>query len=427
MKNKQNCQSSLVEFSLHFSHTHTQSECDRVFSGILQERESKKSGYYDLPFQSYALQEARAYVKENEPFLDSLSHLVIIGIGGSSLGLKAIDGMLEHLPCRKALKLVFLEHTDPLHIMKALQGVALHNALFIVISKSGTTIETSSLLKYVLEKYRLLENMESKKHLLVITDKASPLESWAKSVDIKHFEIMPNVGGRFSVLSAVGLVPLAILGFDIEALLQGAAKMTQRFFERKEEHILYKALTYAKQKKQIPMNVLFSYSSLFTQFNAWYVQLWGESLGKINASGEKVGLTPIALIGSIDQHSFLQLIVQGVRDKSVTFLSLNPAHSLRPQIPNVKIPHLESTDFVNNQSFATLLHNQRLATMQTIENEGITTDCIEVMRLCEESVGILIAYFELLTSCVGNIFEIDTYNQPGVEFGKVRLKKLFQS
>ena len=352
---------------------------------------------------------------------------MIIGIGGSSLGLKAIDGMLEHLPCRNALKLVFLEHTDPLHIVKALQGVALHNALFVVISKSGTTIETSSLLKYVLERYKVLESAEGKRHLLVITDKDSPLEAWAKSVKVKYFEIMPNVGGRFSILSAVGLVPLAILGFDIEALLQGAAKMTQGFFERKEEHILYKALTYAKQREHIPMNVLFSYSSLFRQFNAWYVQLWGESLGKINVNGEKVGLTPIALIGSIDQHSFLQLIVQGVRDKSVTFLSLNPAHSLKPSIPDIRIPYLESTDFVNNQSFATLLHNQRLATMQTIENEGITTDCIEVMGLCEESVGILIAYFELLTSCVGNIFEIDTYNQPGVEFGKVRLKKLFES
>nr|WP_317404819.1 glucose-6-phosphate isomerase [uncultured Helicobacter sp.] len=424
MENKQDC---MVNFSLHFNHTHSQSECDGVFNGILQERESKKSGYYDLPFKSCALQEARAYVKENEQFLDSLSHLVIIGIGGSSLGLKAIDGMLEHLPCRNALKLVFLEHTDPLHIVKALQGVALHNALFIVISKSGTTIETSSLLKYVLERYKVLESAEGKRHLLVITDKDSPLEAWAKSVKVKYFEIMPNVGGRFSILSAVGLVPLAILGFDIEALLQGAAKMTQGFFERKEEHILYKALTYAKQREHIPMNVLFSYSSLFRQFNAWYVQLWGESLGKINVNGEKVGLTPIALIGSIDQHSFLQLIVQGVRDKSVTFLSLNPAHSLKPSIPDIKIPYLESTDFVNNQSFATLLHNQRLATMQTIENEGITTDCIEVMGLCEESVGILIAYFELLTSCVGNIFEIDTYNQPGVEFGKVRLKKLFES
>lgn len=424
MENKQDC---MVNFSLHFNHMHSQSECDGVFDGILQERESKKSGYYDLPFKSCALQEARAYVKENEQFLDSLSHLVIIGIGGSSLGLKAIDGMLEHLPCRNALKLVFLEHTDPLHIVKALQGVALHNALFVVISKSGTTIETSSLLKYVLERYKVLESAEGKRHLLVITDKDSPLEAWAKSVKVKYFEIMPNVGGRFSILSAVGLVPLAILGFDIEALLQGAAKMTQGFFERKEEHILYKALTYAKQREHIPMNVLFSYSSLFRQFNAWYVQLWGESLGKINVNGEKVGLTPIALIGSIDQHSFLQLIVQGVRDKSVTFLSLNPAHSLKPSIPDIKIPYLESTDFVNNQSFATLLHNQRLATMQTIENEGITTDCIEVMGLCEESVGILIAYFELLTSCVGNIFEIDTYNQPGVEFGKVRLKKLFES
>ena len=424
MENKQDC---MVNFSLHFNHTHSQSECDGVFNGILQERESKKSGYYDLPFKSCALQEARAYVKENEQFLDSLSHLVIIGIGGSSLGLKAIDGMLEHLPCRNALKLVFLEHTDPLHIVKALQGVALHNALFVVISKSGTTIETSSLLKYVLERYKVLESAEGKRHLLVITDKDSPLEAWAKSVKVKYFEIMPNVGGRFSILSVVGLVPLAILGFDIEALLQGAAKMTQGFFERKEEHILYKALTYAKQREHIPMNVLFSYSSLFRQFNAWYVQLWGESLGKINVNGEKVGLTPIALIGSIDQHSFLQLIVQGVRDKSVTFLSLNPAHSLKPSIPDIKIPYLESTDFVNNQSFATLLHNQRLATMQTIENEGITTDCIEVMGLCEESVGILIAYFELLTSCVGNIFEIDTYNQPGVEFGKVRLKKLFES
>lgn len=424
MENKQDC---MVNFSLHFNHTHSQSECDGVFDGILQERESKKSGYYDLPFKSCALQEARAYVKENEQFLDSLSHLVIIGIGGSSLGLKAIDGMLEHLPCRNALKLVFLEHTDPLHIVKALQGVALHNALFVVISKSGTTIETSSLLKYVLERYKVLESAEGKRHLLVITDKDSPLEAWAKSVKVKYFEIMPNVGGRFSILSAVGLVPLAILGFDIEALLQGAAKMTQGFFERKEEHILYKALTYAKQREHIPMNVLFSYSSLFRQFNAWYVQLWGESLGKINVNGEKVGLTPIALIGSIDQHSFLQLIVQGVRDKSVTFLSLNPAHSLKPSIPDIRIPYLESTDFVNNQSFATLLHNQRLATMQTIENEGITTDCIEVMGLCEESVGILIAYFELLTSCVGNIFEIDTYNQPGVEFGKVRLKKLFES
>ena len=190
---------SMVKFSLHFPHTYAQSECDKVFEGILKERESKKSGYYDLPFETNALQQAKAYIKDNGQFLDSLSYLVIIGIGGSSLGLKAIDGMLEHLPHRNALKLVFLEHTDPLHITKALQNVALHNALFIVISKSGTTIETSSLLKYVLKLYNILESRESKKHLLVITDKASPLESWAKSVEVKHFEIMPKVEGTCSL------------------------------------------------------------------------------------------------------------------------------------------------------------------------------------------------------------------------------------
>lgn len=403
-----------------------QSSCNKLFECVVQERASQKSGYYDLPFCQEARSSARAYMSENQDFLDSLTYLVIIGIGGSSLGLKAIDSMLEHLPCRKNLKLLFLEHTDPIHICKTLQGVALETTLFIAISKSGTTIETSSLLKYVLDTYKILENPAHKRHLLVITDYASPLEGFARSQGLRHFGIPPNVGGRFSVLSAVGIVPLAILGFDVEAILRGAAGLTHRFFERKEEHILHKAILYAENMHKTPMNVLFSYSSLFTHFNAWYVQLWGESLGKINAQGKRVGLTPLALIGSIDQHSFLQLIVQGVRDKSVTFLSLNPSQSSNPCIPDLQIPYLESTNFVNTKSFATLLDNQCLATMQTIANEGIRTDCIEVMSLCEESVGILIAYFELLTSSVGALFEINTYDQPGVESGKARLRSLFE-
>lgn len=416
----------MVAFSLHFQTQH-QKVCDTLFESICEERDSQKSGYYDLPFTEVAVDESSCFVNDNKAFLQTLSHLVIIGIGGSSLGLKAIDSMLEHLPHRNKLKLSFLEHTDSISITKSLQGIKRENTLFIVISKSGTTIETSSLLKFVLEEYNLLQNVQSKRHLLVITDRDSPLEHWAKVEKLTYFGIPPNVGGRFSVLSMVGILPLSILGFDTRAILRGAAGITQRFFERKEEHILHKALTYFTHKNHISMNVLFSYSSLFTHFNAWYVQLWGESLGKINAMGERVGLTPIALIGSIDQHSFLQLIVQGVRDKSVTFLSLNPTHSAQPSIPNLQIPFLESTNFVNTQSFATLLNNQRIATMQTIENEGILTDCIEVMSLCEESVGILIAYFEILTSCMGQLFEINTYDQPGVEFGKARLKKLFES
>lgn len=407
------------------SESSLQEATNQLFQAVQDEREKQLSGYYELPFDREALNLATAYVSANQEFLEHLTHLVIIGIGGSSLGLKAIDCMLEHLPCRKPLKLLFLEHTDPIHICKTLQGVEVHRTLFIVISKSGTTIETSSLLKYTLSRYDLLHETR-RKHLLVVTDFGSPLEAWAKHEGLTHFGIQSHVGGRFSILSSVGVLPLMILGFDVEAILRGAAGITRRFFERKEEHILHKALLYARNKDTTPMNVLFSYSSLFTHFNAWYVQLWGESLGKLNKDGNHIGLTPIALIGSIDQHSFLQLIVQGVRDKSVTFLSLHPTHSAMPNIPDMKIPHLEATNFVNTKSFATLLDNQRLATMQTIASEGICTDCIEVMSLCEESVGTLIAYFMLLTSCVGQLFEINTYDQPGVEFGKARLKKLFE-
>lgn len=417
----------MIEFTLNFDRgllDSLSSSQDALFEGIYKEKLSQKSGYYHLPFEQNAIEETANYLEHNQDFLSNISHLVIIGIGGSSLGLKAINSLLKHLPERKPMQIVFLEHTDPIYTIQALHSIDCSKSLFVVISKSGTTIETSSLLKFILQRYNLLHNQASKKHLLVITDQDSPLENWAISENLTHFRICPNIGGRFSILSIVGMLPLGILGFDTKALLNGAKNMMQGFFERSKDHILQKALVFASCKNKKPMNVLFSYSSLFQDFNAWYVQLWGESLGKINAKGEKTGLTPIALIGSIDQHSFLQLIVQGMMDKSVTFLGINPAYSYEPRIPNISLKYLESTDFVNGQSFATLLNKQQLATMQTIQYEGIMTDEISITRLCEESVGMLIAYFELLTSCVGHLLVINTYDQPAVEFGKQRLKKL---
>ncbi|TLD81863.1 glucose-6-phosphate isomerase [Helicobacter sp. MIT 05-5293] len=417
----------MIEFKLHFDKELLDSLTsfqDALFEGIYQEKLSQKSGYYHLPFEQNAIEETADYLKYHQDFLSNISHLIIVGIGGSSLGLKAIDSLLKHLPARKAMQVIFLEHTDPIYTTCALQNIDMQKSLFIVISKSGTTIETSSLLKFILQKYDLLRNETSKKHLLIITDQDSPLENWATSENLTHFKLCPNIGGRFSILSIVGILPLGILGFDTKALLHGAKNMMQGFFKRSEDHILQKALVFASRKNQTPINVLFSYSSLFQDFNAWYVQLWGESLGKINTKGEKTGLTPIALIGSIDQHSFLQLIVQGIMDKSVTFLGINPTYSREPRIPNISLKYLEATDFVNGQGFSTLLNKQQLATMQTIQYEGIMTDEISITHLCEESVGMLIAYFELLTSCVGHLFEINTYDQPAVEFGKQRLKKL---
>ncbi|PAF49180.1 glucose-6-phosphate isomerase [Helicobacter sp. 12S02232-10] len=408
----------------HLAHP-TKKALDNVFDIISSERKNKKSGYYELPFEEKALKDSQNYIQKNQALLNNIKNLVIIGIGGSSLGLKAIDGILYHLPSRKDIALIFLEHTDPIEIQKSLFGLEVKDSLFVIISKSGTTIETSSLMKYVIKRYNLLNSAQSKAHLIFITDEDSPLYFLAKEYKITVLTIAKNIGGRFSILSTVGIFPLTLLGYDTKEFLKGAAEFEKRFFERKEEHLLKKAIFLAKNRDRFPINILFSYSSAFRDFNSWYVQLWGESLGKLDIYGKKVGLTPIGLIGSIDQHSFLQLITQGLMDKTITFISLNRAKYTEPKIPDLKLKYLESTDFVNGTSFAKLLNLQQIATMETIQNEGIPTDHIEIDELCETSAGRLIIYFELLTSCVGGIFNINSYDQPGVEFGKIRLREMF--
>ncbi len=416
----------MVQFRLGFDSVATEKEKEEIFMRLLHEKERQESGYYNLPYEAKALQDSLAYMQYNGEMLKDLTHLVIIGIGGSSLGLKAIDTMLYHLPHRNNIAVKFLEHTDPLKIQKSLTNIQLHTTLFIVISKSGMTIETTSLMKYCIDRYNLLES-RAKKHLLVITDNDSPLQRWAKQNEIYNISIQSNIGGRFSVLSAVGILPLMLLGYKVDMILQGAKILQDSFIARKEEHILTKALFMANNHHTLPINILFSYSSSFQDFNLWYVQLWGESLGKIDKDSKKIGLTPISLIGSIDQHSFLQLILEGKQDKTITFLGINQEEYNGLVIPDIQIQGLESTDFVNNISFAKLLTAQKLATMRVLQDEGLPIDCIQLDILDEEHVGCLIMYYELLTSAVGCIFGIQTYNQPAVERGKKLLHAMLHN
>jgi glucose-6-phosphate isomerase len=216
------------------------------------------------------------------------------------------------------------------------------------------------------------------------------------------------------------------LGYDIEKLLEGAGLLRESFFSKEEDTLCRKAFYYALNHEEIPINVLFSYSSAFKYFNDWYVQLWGESLGKINIDGTKVGLTPIGIIGSVDQHSFLQLIIEGAGDKSVTMIKVkNFANDIT--IPDISLPYLEKNDFINTHSFTELINAQCDATMQSIIDQNISVDTIEIEKLDEMSAGYMIFYYELLTSLVGNLLRVNTYDQPGVELGKVILKKKFES
>ena len=400
----------MLTFNHYFDYENKNLE-EFTFNELVKEKESKKIGYYHLPYESLNLLNKL----KNVNF--TFNKLAIIGIGGSSLGTKAIYRLLKQ-NYKNIKEIIFLENTDPIELKNSFSKID-KNTLFLVISKSGTTIETISIFKTVIEYF----NVPFEK-FIIITDSNSPLEKFAKEKNITYFNIPINVGGRFSVFSAVGVVPLYLAGFNMEKILNGARAFLESFFNKKEWHLVKKASFYYEKSRFYKMNVVFSYSSLLDEFNKWYVQLWGESLGKINKKLKRVGITPISLLGSIDQHSFLQLLIEGPKDKTVTFIKVkNFENSLK--IPNISLKYLEKTDFVNGHTFNELINAQCDATKESIIRNGIDVDEIVIEKLKEENVGALIMYYELLTSAMGALFEIDTYNQPGVELGKRILKTKF--
>lgn len=393
---------------------------EKGFEALRYEALSGEVGYYDLPVSSEVL------VKQIDLLRcvmdDHYDTIAIVGIGGSSLGIKAIDRLLRPATPH-AKKLIYLENSDPITILHEISRIDKARALFIVISKSGGTVETLSIFKRLIVTFDL--ELDHSEQIIIISDEGSILSQFADTHHIRRFVIPANVGGRFSVLSAVGMVPLTLAGFDTLSLLHGAQEFLTRFWAREEEHLIQKAAYYVEQAEKIPINVLFAYSDTFEEFGKWIVQLWGESLGKRNRRGERVGLTPISLIGSVDQHSFLQLIIEGPLNKSVTFMHINHSEESL-MIPNLSLSHLEKSDFVNGVSFNELINAQCQATMQSVLQSGVSVDEIAWDKLDEQSVGEMILYYELLTSLSGTLLDVNTYDQPGVELGKQILSGYFQ-
>jgi glucose-6-phosphate isomerase len=390
------------------------------FEAVQYEAKSKEVGYYHLPVMSQKLVEE---LNEGRDDIDRrFDTIAIIGIGGSSLGIKAIERLLR--PCTpNAKKIIYLENSDPLSIISEMKQIEKHKTLFIVISKSGGTVEALSIFKRLIVSFEL--TLENSDQIYVISDDNSILSRFADEYNLRRFVIPDNVGGRFSVLSAVGIVPLTLAGFDTASVLKGAQSFLERFWNHQEDHLLQKASYYVMHKEQYPINVLFAYSDAFEEFGKWVVQLWGESLGKRTRSAERVGLTPISLIGSVDQHSFLQLIIEGPLNKTVTFMHIDHSED-HLMIPELSLKYLEKSDFVNGISFNDLINAQCQATMQSVLQSGVSVDEIAWKKIDEPSVGEMILYYELLTSVCGTLMEVNTYDQPGVELGKTILNGYFQ-
>lgn len=382
---------------------------ENIFNAIKEETNS--IGYYNLP-----LQDTTSIIKYAKSIKQK--NIVVIGIGGSTLGTIAIyDFLRKSNTYEKGLH--FFESTDPIDIQSRLLKVNLQDAHFIIISKSGTTVETISLFKYISSLINI-----NKSNTTVISESDSKLTKYANKNDIRTFEIPKNVGGRFSVFSPVGLVPLAMIGVDINLLLAGAKEVREDFFHKGAhyESIMQKARFLVENKNRFNINIVFSYSSALEGFNKWYIQLWGESLGKININHTKQSHTPIGLIGPVDQHSFLQLITQGKRDKTVTFIKIDDFED-STMIPSNTLDGFDDLNYIDHLTFSELIENQANATIQAIQNlKDIPCDVISIEKVDEANIAKLMYTYQLLTSIVGSFVQINTYDQPGVEDGKIILK-----
>ncbi len=392
--------------------------CEEAHRKIINDRENDILGFYELP--DFDTSKIHAFVNE---VLDEFDCMVVLGIGGSALGNRALYSALK---TEKGLdrKLFIADNVDPYMMKEILDQVELPRTLFNVITKSGTTAETMSTYLIVLNILRDVFGPDYKKHVVVTTDAEKGfLRQLIKKDGYRDFVVPGNVGGRFSVLTDVGLVSSAFAGIDIDKLLEGAKAMRKRCENEdvmKNPAYLNALLHVLYMEKGMNISVMMPYSNPLYDMADWYRQLWAESLGKrYNVDGEEifVGQTPVKALGTTDQHSQVQLYVEGPNDKVTTFLGLEK-FTWDYEIPGI-YPERDEVNYLGGQSLSRLLNVERQATEIALTDAGRPNCTILFPTLDEHHLGEFIFLYEVQTVFAGKLLNIDPLDQPGVEAGKI--------
>ncbi|MGC8792920.1 MAG: glucose-6-phosphate isomerase [Bryobacteraceae bacterium] len=380
-------------------------------------------GFPKLPFDTGMLKEIQAFARKVRGSYDAVC---LLGIGGSALGAWALDCALRgpH-PVQKAFstknpRLVILDNVDPALVGAALESMDPRRTLVLPITKQGTTAETAAALFIVRE---WLGKRAAKQTVAVTTPGRGDLYRLALRENWPVFAIPENVGGRFSVLSPVGLLPAALIGLDVAALLRGAAQMTEICWQvdaRKNPALraalLHEAIWRAKGKT---IQVAFAYSNRLWGMAFWFRQLWAESLGKARTRGGEnvsIGQTPVAALGVTDQHSQVQLYVEGPNDKVFSFWAVS-RHDWEGRIPKKKLK-LEAFDYLVGRKLAELLEAERLSTEAALTDASRPNCTYTLERVDEEHVGAFLQLLEFQTAFIAELLDVNAFDQPGVEAGK---------
>jgi len=390
-------------------------------------KQKAKLGFIQVIYNRSLL---KACLELKENYSGRFKNLVVLGIGGSALGTRALAKALKpeaFFPGSFSPKLFVLDNIDPDWLEKIFQITFSEPSLFFAISKSGTTAETSAQLLYVVKKLRARYKKDWKKWLIIITDpQKGTFREFARRQGLVSLEIPPEVGGRFSVLSPVGLAPAVLLEIDIKKLLKGAQNADQIIFSQNSSLAYFLAGIFWKYAQRGFKNlVLMPYSSLLADFSEWFAQLWAESLGKrYSLLGKEVrsGSTPIRALGATDQHSQLQLYLEGPQDKLIVFLRIEN-FSKKLKIPRAE-SGLEALKWLSGHSFAELINTEQTATSVSLAKNQVPNLTITVPKLDAYHLGGLFYFFELVTVVAGRLFQVNPFDQPGVELGKKYTKTL---
>jgi glucose-6-phosphate isomerase len=400
----------------------------RAHAGLNGRRDAGELGFLTLPTDDALHRQSTDFAAKAKARFDDV---VVLGIGGSALGPIALrTALLE--PAWNSLtakerdgqpRLHVLDNVDP-HTITALLGrLSLDRALFVVTSKSGGTAETMA--QYLVVRERLIQaKLDVKDHLVFVTDpKKGALRQIANEEGIAALDIPPAVGGRYSVLTPVGILPAALVGIDTAQLMAGARDIAERCASAgdaltKNPAGIFATLQYlADTKLGRHIHVLMPYSDPLRDIADWFVQLWAESLGKHRTSGDPgVGPTPLGALGATDQHSKVQLFMEGAPDKTVTFIAVAEGGA------ELTIPKLHSNvtelGYLGGHQLGELLSIEQRATAGALARRGRPNMTMHIDRVDAWHLGALFMLLEIATIYAGELYGVNPLDQPGVELGK---------
>lgn len=363
------------------------------------------------------LSDLKPFAKHFQAFED----ILILGTGGSSLGGQAL------LPLRnthhKSPRFHFLDNIDPHTFHDIFSTLSFEKTGVIAISKSGNTSETLMQLLICLQQWlSSLPDANLKDHFLIISEpRDNGIRRLAKVHHLPCLDHPTDIGGRFAVFTIVGMLPAMIANIDVNAIRLGARQVLSSALTAKETskcQPLQGALAHmALAKKGVTQTVLMPYIDRLNTFTLWFRQLWAESLGKRDHNNEGQGITPIQSLGTVDQHSQLQLYLDGPRDKLFSIITLDHhADSFKMNLPPVGHP---SVDLFQGKTMGDLMMAEQQATIDTLRHHQCPTRVIHLKTLDEKTLGGLMMHYIIETLAMAHLMDVNPFDQPAVEEGKI--------